>query len=537
MQQVAEGVVIVDLEGRFLLSNEAAQRDRGDGPPRVRARRVVLGLRVLPARQGDALPLRGAPPGPGHARRARARGGHLHPEPRARRRAPGSASTAARCATTRTGHRRRDRLPRRDGAPPLPRGGADSSRRRSRRRPTPCSSRTSTPSSSTSTPPSRAITGYSKDEAIGQRPSILKSGQARAGLLRAALEVHPGRRGPQRNSRQQEEERRAVPRRADHHTDPRRRRQPHPLRLGDEGHHGAEERARSGRSRSASPGRCSRSSTPSRAPRLRGLRPGRSRLRRGPHLRRLLRLHPHRRRPRRHRGRGCERPRLRPGPAHGGDAGLPPLAREGQHRPRRDPEAAQPVPLQDTEDERFVTLLLALLDPTRRSLVYASAGHIPGYVLDALGATAATLEPTGTPLGIFEEAEFPASAEIPLAEGDLLLLLTDGATEAQNEDGDFFESRAACSEVWSRAGGPCSRPRSIQACGRPSRSSPRTAPARRHHRRRLQGPRGPVKARRPATGLAEKNCGHRLALGKHLSLALAGLRGHDHTLRRVRIRR
>jgi sigma-B regulation protein RsbU (phosphoserine phosphatase) len=102
---------------------------------------------------------------------------------------------------------------------------------------------------------------------------------------------------------------------------------------------------------------------------------------------------------------------------------------------------------EDTEDERFVTLLLAILDPARRTLVFSSAGHIPGYLLDPSGAPRRELESTGMPLGIFNEAEFPAGPEIPLAEGDLLVLLTDGATEAQNEGGDFFEAEGVLRAV------------------------------------------------------------------------------------------
>ena len=94
----------------------------------------------------------------------------------------------------------------------------------------------------------------------------------------------------------------------------------------------------------------------------------------------------------------------------------------------------------DTEDERFVTLMLALLDPVRRTLVYASAGHNHGYVLDGSGKPKHVLGSTSMPLGIFCDAEFPTSTELPLASGDLLLLLTDGVTEAQNRDGDFFET-------------------------------------------------------------------------------------------------
>ncbi|MCG6924270.1 MAG: SpoIIE family protein phosphatase [Acidobacteria bacterium] len=101
----------------------------------------------------------------------------------------------------------------------------------------------------------------------------------------------------------------------------------------------------------------------------------------------------------------------------------------------------------DTEDERFVTLMLAILDPARQSLVFSSAGHIPGYVLDPSGATRRALESTGMPLGLFTDAEFPASPGIPLAEGDLLLLLTDGATEAQNAAGDFFDAEGVLRTV------------------------------------------------------------------------------------------
>jgi PAS domain S-box-containing protein len=94
----------------------------------------------------------------------------------------------------------------------------------------------------------------------------------------------------------------------------------------------------------------------------------------------------------------------------------------------------------DTEDHRYVTLVLALLDPVRRSLAFASAGHIHGYVLDASGATKHVLRAASPPLGLFEDASFPAGQELPLANGDLLLLVTDGAAEAQRRDGEFFET-------------------------------------------------------------------------------------------------
>jgi PAS domain S-box-containing protein len=94
----------------------------------------------------------------------------------------------------------------------------------------------------------------------------------------------------------------------------------------------------------------------------------------------------------------------------------------------------------DTEDERFVTLMLTSLDPARKTITYASAGHICGYVLDRSGAVRHVLGATGTPLGIFADSEFASSPEIGLEAGDLLLLLTDGAAEAEDRNGDFFET-------------------------------------------------------------------------------------------------
>ena len=37
----------------------------------------------------------------------------------------------------------------------------------------------------------------------------------------------------------------------------------------------------------------------------------------------------------------------------------------------------------DLEGNRFVTMLLLRIDPDDRSLSYASAGHVPGFVLNA----------------------------------------------------------------------------------------------------------------------------------------------------------
>ena len=82
----------------------------------------------------------------------------------------------------------------------------------------------------------------------------------------------------------------------------------------------------------------------------------------------------------------------------------------------------------DLQENRFVTLLLGLLDPQSRTFEWASAGHVPGYLLNRAGETEAAIESTGVPLGLFIEAAFTAQS-CRLEPGHLLLLSTDGASE------------------------------------------------------------------------------------------------------------
>jgi len=97
----------------------------------------------------------------------------------------------------------------------------------------------------------------------------------------------------------------------------------------------------------------------------------------------------------------------------------------------------------EVEEDRFVTLLFVRLDPQRRSLQYANAGHPAGYVLDAAGAVKARLESTGFPLAILPETEFPLGDPVALQPGDILLLLTDGVSEASSPAGESFGDQRA----------------------------------------------------------------------------------------------
>jgi serine phosphatase RsbU (regulator of sigma subunit)/putative methionine-R-sulfoxide reductase with GAF domain len=92
----------------------------------------------------------------------------------------------------------------------------------------------------------------------------------------------------------------------------------------------------------------------------------------------------------------------------------------------------------DIVPDHFVTLILLRLDPGTRSLVHASAGYCPGYVLDRQGRTKTVLAGTGCPLGIDTANEFPTGPATTLEPGELLLLFTDGIVEVVSPDGGQF---------------------------------------------------------------------------------------------------
>jgi PAS domain S-box-containing protein len=92
------------------------------------------------------------------------------------------------------------------------------------------------------------------------------------------------------------------------------------------------------------------------------------------------------------------------------------------------------VLVSDLEQDRYATLIFCRLHPASRTLRYASAGHTPGFILDSGGAIKRTLDSTDIPLGFLAKHPFESSDAITLEPGDLLALLTDGITDAERPD-------------------------------------------------------------------------------------------------------
>jgi sigma-B regulation protein RsbU (phosphoserine phosphatase) len=92
---------------------------------------------------------------------------------------------------------------------------------------------------------------------------------------------------------------------------------------------------------------------------------------------------------------------------------------------------------EDSKTSMFVTLFYALADSKKMTLTYVNAGHNPPLLFRGASADITLLEAKGIALGVIEEAELE-EAEIGLKSGDLVVLYTDGITEAINEEGEEF---------------------------------------------------------------------------------------------------
>ncbi len=89
----------------------------------------------------------------------------------------------------------------------------------------------------------------------------------------------------------------------------------------------------------------------------------------------------------------------------------------------------------------FMTALLGFLDLRTGRLVYSNAGHLPPLRRAGAGGCAPLDLPRGKPLGLVEQAVYTAR-EAQLAAGDLLLLYSDGVTEAMDPADQAFGDAA-----------------------------------------------------------------------------------------------
>ena len=94
------------------------------------------------------------------------------------------------------------------------------------------------------------------------------------------------------------------------------------------------------------------------------------------------------------------------------------------------------VVLENTRSDRFTTLFYAVLDSAGGTLRYTNAGHVPPILVRGDGSIS-RLSEGGTVLGVFADAPYE-EAQITFKNGDRLVLITDGITEASDMSGEEF---------------------------------------------------------------------------------------------------
>jgi phosphoserine phosphatase RsbU/P len=91
--------------------------------------------------------------------------------------------------------------------------------------------------------------------------------------------------------------------------------------------------------------------------------------------------------------------------------------------------------IQVTDDTKFATFFLAEWQAPARRLCYVNAGHHAPIVIGSCRGR--RLEEGGPPLGLFFDFEFQVG-EVTLEPGDMLVLYSDGVTEARSAEGEEF---------------------------------------------------------------------------------------------------
>jgi sigma-B regulation protein RsbU (phosphoserine phosphatase) len=90
-----------------------------------------------------------------------------------------------------------------------------------------------------------------------------------------------------------------------------------------------------------------------------------------------------------------------------------------------------------SDADRYVTLLLADIDALSRSLRYVNCGHNPALLFKAQTGDVVPMNSSCFPVGMFDSVTCEIN-RADLAAGDLLVLYTDGITEAENSQGEEF---------------------------------------------------------------------------------------------------
>jgi sigma-B regulation protein RsbU (phosphoserine phosphatase) len=91
---------------------------------------------------------------------------------------------------------------------------------------------------------------------------------------------------------------------------------------------------------------------------------------------------------------------------------------------------------ESTERDRFVTAFYGVLDWRNGMIIFSNAGHNPPMVIRADG-TVEELTEGGVALGVLEDTQYE-ERPVALHAGDVVVMYTDGISEAEDEHGEQF---------------------------------------------------------------------------------------------------
>ena len=94
--------------------------------------------------------------------------------------------------------------------------------------------------------------------------------------------------------------------------------------------------------------------------------------------------------------------------------------------------------VKDLQSERYVTFVVAWLDPADSRVELISAGHGPLLLYNVASDRFQSVEPQGVPLGLFPGSLYSSPHRFEMAPGDLLVLATDGFFEWANAQDEQF---------------------------------------------------------------------------------------------------
>ncbi len=97
------------------------------------------------------------------------------------------------------------------------------------------------------------------------------------------------------------------------------------------------------------------------------------------------------------------------------------------------------------EGNQFITAIYGFLDATNKTFVFSNAGHNPLFVVKADGEIK-FIEYGDLPLGMFREKRYHQHF-LRLDRNDILVLYTDGLTEAANENGEEFGKQRLAEKI------------------------------------------------------------------------------------------